>query len=131
MFQIILGVHLILCVFLMLLVLLQQGKGADMGAAFGGSSQSLFGASGAGNILSRATTVLAILFMITSILLVRHYQDFALTSAGVGTSSSEVLEGSVLEKAVQAPAALVEEPANVPAPAPAEALPETGAAESK
>jgi len=56
-------VHVIVAIALIALVLLQHGKGADMGAAFGsGSSGSLFGASGSANFLSRSTAVLASLF---------------------------------------------------------------------
>ena len=61
-------VHIIVAVALIALVLLQHGKGADMGAAFGsGSSGSLFGASGSANFLSRSTAVLASLFFLTSL----------------------------------------------------------------
>ncbi len=61
-------VHVIVALFLVLVVLLQTGKGANMGSAFGGgSSQTLFGSSGAGNFLTKLTTVAAILFMITSL----------------------------------------------------------------
>src|SRR5438270_7443010 len=63
-------VHIIVCVFLVLVVLMQQGKGADWAGAFGGGgSQSTFGARGAGTLLSRATTAAAVLFMITSLAL--------------------------------------------------------------
>jgi preprotein translocase subunit SecG len=58
--------HIIVCVALIMIVLLQTGKGADMGAAFGGSSQTLFGSGGASTFLSKATTVAAIVFMLTS-----------------------------------------------------------------
>jgi preprotein translocase subunit SecG len=59
--------HLIVAVALVGLVLLQHGKGADMGAAFGsGSSGSLFGASGSANFLSRVTAILATVFFLTS-----------------------------------------------------------------
>src|SRR5438094_3388502 len=62
--------HVIVCIFLVLVVLLQQGKGADWAGAFGGGgSQTTFGARGAGTILSRATTAAAIIFMITSLAL--------------------------------------------------------------
>src|SRR5947209_15575317 len=62
--------HVIVCIFLVLVVLLQQGKGADWSGAFGGGgSQTTFGARGAGTILSRATTAAAIIFMITSLAL--------------------------------------------------------------
>jgi preprotein translocase subunit SecG len=60
--------HVIVCVFLILVVLLQQGNAADWSGAFGGGgSQTVFGARGASTLLSRATTVAAILFMITSL----------------------------------------------------------------
>ena len=62
------SVHVIAAVSIIVLVLMQQGKGADMGAAFGsGSSGSVFGASGSGNFLSRTTAVVATLFFITSL----------------------------------------------------------------
>jgi preprotein translocase subunit SecG len=62
--------HVGVCIALIMIVLLQTGKGADMGAAFGGgSSQTLFGSSGASTFLSKATTFVAILFMVTSLTL--------------------------------------------------------------
>ena len=60
-------VHVIVALFLILIVLLQTGKGAAMGSAFGGASQTMFGSSGAGNFLSKMTTVAAVLFMLTSL----------------------------------------------------------------
>jgi len=63
-------VHIIVSVALIMIVLLQTGKGADMGAAFGGgSSQTLFGSTGASTFLSKATTGAAIVFMFTSLAL--------------------------------------------------------------
>ena len=63
-------IHIIACIALIMIVLLQTGKGADMGAAFGGgSSQTLFGSTGASSFLSKATTAAAILFMLTSLIL--------------------------------------------------------------
>jgi preprotein translocase subunit SecG len=60
--------HVIVAVAVVVLVLLQHGKGADMGAAFGsGSAGSLFGSSGSANFLSRSTAVLATLFFLTSL----------------------------------------------------------------
>ena len=50
-------------VFLVIVILMQQGKGQEMGAVFGGSSQTIFGASGAGNFLTKTTAVIAIIFM--------------------------------------------------------------------
>lgn len=60
-------VHVVIAVALVGLVLIQQGKGADAGAAFGGgASQTVFGSQGSGNFLTRATTLLAIVFFVTS-----------------------------------------------------------------
>jgi len=67
--NVIIIVHILVCVSLILIVLLQAGKGADMGAAFGGASQTIFGSAGAMGFLSKLTTVAAIVFMITSLLL--------------------------------------------------------------
>ena len=63
-------VHVLVCVFLIAIVLLQHGKGADAGAAFGGgSSQSLFGTEGPLSLLNKITTVSAVVFMVTSVAL--------------------------------------------------------------
>ena len=67
---IVIVLHIIVCIALILIVLLQTGKGADMGAAFGGgSSQTLFGSTGASTFLSKATTAAAVVFMLTSLTL--------------------------------------------------------------
>src|SRR5690242_21664991 len=63
------AIHVLACLFLIVVVLLQTGKGADMGAVFGGGSQTLFGSGGAGNFLTKLTTGTAIAFMITSLIL--------------------------------------------------------------
>jgi preprotein translocase subunit SecG len=62
-------IHVVVSVGLILVVLLQTGKGAEVGAVFGGSSSTIFGSSGAGNFLTRLTTGMAIVFMITSLTL--------------------------------------------------------------
>jgi preprotein translocase subunit SecG len=63
-------IHVIVCLALILIVLLQTGKGADIGAAFGGgSSNTLFGSGGASTFLSKATAGAAIVFMLTSLTL--------------------------------------------------------------
>jgi preprotein translocase subunit SecG len=62
--------HVIACLFLIAVVLLQQGKGQDLASAFGGGgTQTAFGPRGSANVLSRATTILAGLFMVTSLAL--------------------------------------------------------------
>jgi preprotein translocase subunit SecG len=66
--SIIIIVHVIAAISITVLVLLQQGKGAEMGASFGsGASQTLFGSSGSGNVLTKSTTIFAIVFFITSL----------------------------------------------------------------
>ncbi|MFT4194380.1 preprotein translocase subunit SecG, partial [Ottowia sp.] len=83
------------------LILVQHGKGADMGAAFGsGASGSLFGASGSANFLSRATAVLATVFLVSTLALA--YFGFSVRSAPAGGGSS-VLDRPAA--AVPAPAA--------------------------
>ena len=94
MFSVILIVHVLIGFALCVLVLLQHGKGADMGAAFGsGSSGSLFGASGSANFLSRVTAMLATVFFVTS-----------LTLAYIASHRSGTA-GSVVESAVKLPPA--------------------------
>ena len=62
-------IHVIVCLFLIFIVLIQSSKGAEIGAAFGGSSQTLFGSRGAATFLSKLTTISAVVFMMTSLLL--------------------------------------------------------------
>ena len=95
--------HVVVCIALVMIVLLQKGKGASMGAAFGGSSQTVFGSTGATSFLSKVT---AVIFMLTSL-------SLALLM-GRGVSSS-------LMKGVEVPAATqpAESPASAGTPAPA------------
>lgn len=70
MYQVLLIIYPIIAIALIAFILVQQGKGADMGASFGaGASGTVFGASGAGNFLTRTTTILAIVFFAISLLL--------------------------------------------------------------
>ena len=79
-------VHVIVCLFLIIVVLLQSGKAADLAGAFGGmGSQTAFGPRGSATLLSKATTISAILFMITSLSL----SILATRNAGLGTSVLE------------------------------------------
>lgn len=108
--NLILAVQMLSAVAMIVLILIQHGKGADMGAAFGsGSSGSLFGASGSANFLSRATAVLATVFFVATLALA-YFGN--LRTSNTGTS---VLEGS----ATAAPAAnAASAPANSPAAIP-------------
>ena len=69
MYTLLVILHVLVCFVLILIVLLQAGKGANMGAAFGGSSQTVFGSSGAGTFLGKLTAGIAIVFMLTSLAL--------------------------------------------------------------
>ena len=69
MITVIIGVHIVVCIALILIVLLQTGKGASMGAAFGGSTQTVFGATGSAGFFEKMTTAVAIIFMLTSLTL--------------------------------------------------------------
>ncbi|OPX20267.1 MAG: preprotein translocase subunit SecG [Desulfobacca sp. 4484_104] len=60
-------IHVIVCVALIFFVLLQKGKGAEIGAVFGGTSQTVFGSSGAAPFLAKVTAAAAIIFMLTSL----------------------------------------------------------------
>src|SRR5271166_2050223 len=106
-------IHVIVCFFLVIVVLLQSGKAADLAGAFGGmGSQTAFGPRGSATLLSKATTVSAVLFMVTSLSL----SIMATRSAGLGSS---VLEGvpatAPAQKSVPAP---VQAPVQIPVPQP-------------
>lgn len=79
-----LAVHIVVAVFLIFIVLIQSGKGAELGAAFGGSSQTLFGSRGAATFFSKLTTIAAVAFMVTS-----------LSLAIVSTKSGSVVKKTV------------------------------------
>ena len=89
-------IHVIVAIVIVGLVLLQQGKGADAGASFGaGASQTVFGASGSGNFLVKATTVAATIFFITSLSLA----IFARNERGIGNNAGlPVLNQEFLEE---------------------------------
>src|SRR5512147_1927438 len=100
-------VHVIVCLFLIIVVLLQSGKAADLAGAFGGmGSQTAFGPRGAATVLSKATTASAVLFMVTSLSLAILY-----TRAGGGAGSS-VLDKAPAAQTQTAPA--TKAPATLP-----------------
>ncbi len=99
-------VHVVVCLFLIGIVLLQHGKGADIGATFGGSSQSLFGTEGPVPLLNKVTTLSAVIFMVTSVALA-----YISSQNGSGSVMTEVSES----KAVQEETKVVEPTLVVPA----------------
>ncbi len=110
-FPLVLSVHILIGISVIGLVLIQHGKGADMGAAFGGgASGSLFGASGSANFMSRTTGVLAAIFFLTSLSL--SYMATNRTKAPVS-----VMDTVKTQSAPAAPTdpAKLEAPLSVPA----------------
>jgi preprotein translocase subunit SecG len=115
----VLAVHVLAAVAVCGFVLLQHGKGADMGAAFGGgSSGSLFGAAGSANFLSRSTAILATIFFLTSGALTYLGSQ---RGAPQGVMEKGVMEKGVMERVLPAKPSDVPAPkaSDVPAPAPA------------
>jgi len=89
-------VHLVAAIAIVALVLLQQGKGADMGAAFGGgSSNSVFGSRGSATFLSRVTAGLAALFFITGLSLAYIYTQQSATPRSVMTTEAAIESSDV------------------------------------
>ncbi len=104
-------IHLIAAISIIVLVLLQQGKGADAGAAFGGgSSQSLFGSRGSANFLSRTTSILTVVFFLTGLTLAftysrqSGYQSVTEVSAPAPVQVESDSEVPVVPGAAEAPA---------------------------
>jgi preprotein translocase subunit SecG len=112
-FTLVVIVHVLVCLMIIAVVLLQAGKGADIGSAFGGTgSQAVFGSMGTPTLLGKITTGIAIVFMITS---------FWLAAQGSRRSGSTIMPATVPPPAAapaEPPAPAVPAPA-APAPAPA------------
>ncbi|MFN3920109.1 MAG: preprotein translocase subunit SecG [Methylohalobius sp.] len=117
MYQVLIVLHVLIAIAIVVLVLLQQGKGADMGAAFGsGASGTLFGARGSASFLSRTTAILAALFFLNSLAL-------AYFSGASDSKNKDFIE--FLKSANDLPPAKNEKPvSDAPEVAPAETLPE-------
>jgi len=120
--------HVMVCLVLIVVVLLQRGKGADMGAAFGGGgSNTVFGSRGAGNFLTKLTSACAVIFMLTSLSLAYmnlHRSDQQVFDSG-GQATREAPLGSdtpsQADEATEAsPAATSDALEEIPAPSPAQ-----------
>ena len=96
-------IHIIACFLMIGAILLQSGKGAEIGAAYGGSSQTVFGSRGPANFLSKFTVVVAMVFMLTSLSLAILAKE--------RTFSSTVIDLKKKETSQPAPVAPVEKPA--------------------
>ena len=111
--------HVVICFFLVIVVLLQSGKAADLAGAFGGmGSQTAFGPRGSATLLSKATTISAVVFMLTSLTL----SILATKNAGLATT---VLQGQTTTSKTQKSQAPPPSPASAPAPKPVPGQPQT------
>jgi preprotein translocase subunit SecG len=109
MLYLITALHVVICFFLIIVVLLQSGKAADLAGAFGGmGSQTVFGPRGTATVLSKATTVAAALFMITALVLV-------IMDNNRGASSGSVLDRRHAQQQQTKPAQKAPNPTNNPA----------------
>src|SRR5438270_7142548 len=100
MYYLLMIIHIIVCLFLIIVVLLQSGKAADLAGAFGGmGSQTAFGPRGSATLLSKATTISAVMFMVTSLSL----SIMASRNAGLGTTVLESTPKSAPAKSAPAP----------------------------
>jgi preprotein translocase subunit SecG len=92
--SVIIFVHVIAAIAITGLVLIQQGKGADMGASFGsGASQTIFGSSGSGNVLTKSTSIMAVVFFVTSLglaVLARQQADLSIDNSGLIENLDEI-----------------------------------------
>ncbi len=83
MYTLLIIIHVIVCLLMIGAILLQSGKGAEIGAAFGGSSQTVFGSRGPANFLSKFTVITAFVFMFTSLSLAIIAKDRNFSSTGI------------------------------------------------
>ncbi len=116
-------VHVVICLFLVAIILLQHGKGADVGATFGGSGQSLFGSEGPLPLMNKITTTAAILFMLTSVSLAyfSSHKSTESVMSDVAKPKAAVMEkvedkAGKEEKVVPMPVAAPENQEAAPAP---------------
>jgi len=106
----ILTLHIIVCVLLVILVLLQAGK-EGMGVIFGGGNSSVFGSGGAGGILAKLTALLAVIFVITSL-------SYTLVTSSRPSNQSTILDVKIEEPAAPKPATPAVKPGADVTPAP-------------
>src|SRR5258706_12112097 len=119
--NIVIGMHVLVALVIIGLVLLQHGKGADMGSGFGGgSSGSLFGATGSANFLSRATAVLATIFFLTSLGLAYLATNKPRATGGVLDAAKKETSAPAAPASAKPPAESSKEAPKAPAAAPAE-----------
>ena len=131
MYGLLIGIHILSAFTLVTAVLLQSGKGAEIGAAFGGSSQTLFGSRGAATFLSKVTAVTATVFLLTALALAVMSKERSIASSIVDLPQTEAVEESVPATPSQdSEASSLPTPAESGAPeGPADAAPAESASE--
>jgi preprotein translocase subunit SecG len=128
-YYLVLTLHVVACLFLIAVVLLQQGKGQDLASAFGGGgTQAAFGPRGSATVLSRATTILAGVFMVTSLSLsiLKHRDSSVLDrvpAPAASASPSPAASGSPLAPAAAPTASAAPAESTPPTTAPAPSTP--------
>ncbi|WP_338803943.1 preprotein translocase subunit SecG [Xenorhabdus griffiniae] len=111
MYEALLGIFLLVGIGLIALVLLQQGKGADMGASFGaGASNTLFGSSGSGNFMTRMTAVFATLFIVISLIL----GNMTSNKTGSGSKWDNLADPVKVEKQAEVPVTPAKSNSDIP-----------------
>lgn len=108
---ILLVIHYFICFFLIIVILLQAGKGADIGAVFGGGSQTVFGSRGPATFLNKMTAVVAVAFLVTSIWLAQISKSRSVTSVIDKTPAAAESQGGEA-----APVEIPAPPAQAPSP---------------
>jgi preprotein translocase subunit SecG len=119
-YYLVVAIHVLACLFLIGVVLLQQGKGQDLASAFGGGgTQTAFGPRGSANVLSRATTILAGVFMVTSLALTILHPHTSSLLDRVPSAAPSSAASPLAEVPPAKPAAPPAAPVSVPPAAPA------------
>lgn len=115
-------IHLIVCFLMIASILLQAGKGAEMGAAFGGSSQTVFGSRGPGTFLSKVTIGAAVIFMLTSLGLAILSKERTFSSTIIDLNKKDT-PATTPPQSIPAPEGAKTPPTEGAAPTPAPATP--------
>jgi preprotein translocase subunit SecG len=110
-----LGIHVILSALLIVLILLQHGRGADAGAAFGsGASATVFGARGSGSFLTKLTAILAIVFFANSLALAYMSARQPKSDSLMGSAVTEIVDESAVAAGTTPDSAAPAQPADLP-----------------
>jgi preprotein translocase subunit SecG len=107
-------IHIIVCFLMIASILLQAGKGAEIGAAFGGSSQTVFGSRGPGTFLSKVTIGAAVIFMMTSLGLALLSKERTFSSTVIDLNKKDAATAPILPQGTPESKSATETPAQPP-----------------